>query len=45
MYSNPVIESLKIQYPSTGNFKPSAKNFLLYDFWSGNVVNEDVFAY
>ncbi|TXT65798.1 MAG: Alpha-amylase [Promethearchaeota archaeon] len=21
------------------------KNFLLYDFWTGNVVNEDVFAY
>jgi hypothetical protein len=23
----------------------NANNFLLYDFWSGNVVNEDVFAY
>ena len=23
----------------------SANNFLLYDFWSGNMVNEDVFAY
>ncbi len=22
-----------------------ADNFLLYDFWSGNIVNEDVFAY
>jgi len=23
----------------------NADNFLLYDFWSGNMVNEDVFAY
>ena len=23
----------------------NADNFLLYDFWSGNIVNEDVFAY
>jgi len=23
----------------------NANNFLLYDFWTGNVVNEDVFAY
>lgn len=23
----------------------NVNNFLLYDFWSGNVVNEDVFAY
>ncbi|NVM17996.1 MAG: alpha-amylase [Candidatus Lokiarchaeota archaeon] len=23
----------------------NANNFLLYDFWSGNTVNEDVFAY